>query len=186
MRRNDRDVEDDDDFRERRRTGIPVAAPPGGADQLAALEARAAAGLGLWNDADGLAGAAGNPPLSAVADSRPFPARLNVLRVRACLSVADLAAAAGLGRQHVYQLLAGGREPTLGTLLALAGALRCTVSDLAGDALPPAKIAGPRECSRCGDVKPADDFPDDHDAAGGKRAWCRRCERARLAKYKGR
>lgn len=52
-----------------------------------------------------------------------FAARLRQLRERAALSVADLAEAAGLGRDAVYKLERGQSVPTWPTVQALAAAL---------------------------------------------------------------
>jgi transcriptional regulator with XRE-family HTH domain len=61
-----------------------------------------------------------------------FAARLASLRSKAGLSVADLAAAAGLHRDTVYRLERGEREPSLAVAKMLAQALGCTLDDLAG------------------------------------------------------
>lgn len=61
-----------------------------------------------------------------------FAARLRVRREAARLSVPELAAAAGLTRQAVWQLERGEREPTLETARKLAAALACTIDELAG------------------------------------------------------
>jgi transcriptional regulator with XRE-family HTH domain len=53
-----------------------------------------------------------------------FPARLRTLRRRAGLTAAQLAAAAGLHRTHVYKLERGERVPSWPTVQALANALK--------------------------------------------------------------
>lgn len=53
----------------------------------------------------------------------PFARRLRSLRTAAGLSQGQLAAAAGLARQYVYQLEAGRRAPGWETVRALARAL---------------------------------------------------------------
>jgi transcriptional regulator with XRE-family HTH domain len=55
--------------------------------------------------------------------SDAFPARLRALRERSGLTAAQLAAAAGLHRTHLYKLERGERAPTWGTVQALAAAL---------------------------------------------------------------
>jgi transcriptional regulator with XRE-family HTH domain len=67
-----------------------------------------------------------------------FGNRLKALRREAGLSVAALARQAGLGRTHVYNLEAGYRNPSWGTLRKLAGALGVSTDAFRPDTPPPA------------------------------------------------
>jgi len=59
-----------------------------------------------------------------------FGARLRDLRVAAGLAPRDLAKRAGTSSAAISNFEAGNNAPTLGTLVRLAGALGCDVSDL--------------------------------------------------------
>lgn len=69
-----------------------------------------------------------------------FAARLRAARERAGLSVQQLAEAASLSRQGIYDLEAGRSEPGLETAQRLASALG---ADLAGPAAPARPLPGP-------------------------------------------
>ena len=60
--------------------------------------------------------------------------RLRELRTRRDLSLSALARHAGVGKGSLSELEAGARNPTLGTLYALAGALEVPLSALLGEA----------------------------------------------------
>lgn len=66
----------------------------------------------------------------------PLAANLRRLRQRAGLSVVELARRSGLGRATLTQLEAGGGNPTLETLYALAAELGVPLADLIADADP--------------------------------------------------
>ena len=59
---------------------------------------------------------------------------MNCARLRG-FSLSGLAAAAGVGKGSLSELEAGTRNPTLGTLYALAGPLEVPISALLGDEL---------------------------------------------------
>ena len=61
-----------------------------------------------------------------------FATRLARLREQAGLTVAELAARAGLHRDYIYRLERGEREPSLAVAKALARALGVTLGELAG------------------------------------------------------
>ena len=74
----------------------------------------------------------------------------NVRRHRraAGMSLAELAAAAGLGKSTLHALELGEGNPTLGTLWALATALRLPLGDLLDDAPTPTEVVRAGEGSR--------------------------------------
>lgn len=72
---------------------------------------------------------------------RPLATNLRRLRRAAGLSVVELARRADLGRATLTQLEAGGGNPTLETLYALAGELNVTLADLIAE---PDTAPGPR------------------------------------------
>jgi len=63
-------------------------------------------------------------------DDRPLAANLRRLRERAGLTVVELARRSGVGRATLTQLEAGGGNPTLETLYALANELEAPLADL--------------------------------------------------------
>jgi len=63
-------------------------------------------------------------------DDRPLAANLRRLRARAGLTVVELARRSGVGRATLTQLEAGGGNPTLETLYALANELAVPLADL--------------------------------------------------------
>lgn len=63
-------------------------------------------------------------------DERPLATNLRRLRARAGLTVVDLARRSGVGRATLTQLEAGGGNPTLETLYALANELGVPLADL--------------------------------------------------------
>jgi len=72
-------------------------------------------------------------------DDRPLATNLRRLRARAGLTVVELARRSGVGRATLTQLEAGGGNPTLETLYALANELEVPLADLitaSGDAPP--------------------------------------------------
>lgn len=82
-------------------------------------------------------------------DDRPLAANLRRLRERAGLTVVELARRSGVGRATLTQLEAGGGNPTLETLYALANELEAPLADLitARDGTPPHVVRagnGPR------------------------------------------
>lgn len=62
-----------------------------------------------------------------------FSRRLRELRTAAGLSQAQLARAAGVGRQYVYQLEAGRRAPSWAVVQQLAAALAVSTEAFEGD-----------------------------------------------------
>lgn len=66
-------------------------------------------------------------------DHVTFSVRLRQLREAVPMTVQELAEAAGLSRQAVYDLEAGKRDPALSTLRVLAVALGVDLNTLAGE-----------------------------------------------------
>jgi transcriptional regulator with XRE-family HTH domain len=175
-----------------RRTGPtrvcrPVSAPAGSPEKLAELIERESLGQSLWHARDGSEKKSAKRGASTLVDVPDFPRILRSARVKACLSVAQLAAKTGLSRTHLYFLEAGEREPTVSTLFRIAFALSVKPSRLLGEREPepdPSLVYQVCRTRKPPRRLPAtlEFFPPDHDAPFGLRGWCRECERKRKRK----
>ena len=87
-------------------------------------------------------------------------ARIRERREALGLSLADVAAKLGIGRQNIHRYEAGARLPTLEALYPLADALDCNVSDLT-----PSQAEGV-ELVRAGAQQPPDAPAGDREGAG--------------------
>jgi DNA-binding XRE family transcriptional regulator len=124
-----------------KRPVMPTPYRPGEPERFAVMEERARLGLPLRVDGDAILGSGFEKKAElTTVNTINFPEILHRQRVRAGLSMRQLAVKAGLTHVCIYYLELGRRSPTLEALQRLARGLGITLFELLGGPSPPTPL----------------------------------------------